>query len=375
MVERSTAVRAERALAEVARLAVAGLDGLALLERGAAALKPVAPFDAFCATVTDPATNLIADAVAHRDPGGPPADGRVFATYFADVYFEHDLDLTLAMLRENRSVTRLSDETAGDPVRSGRYRLHLEPRGLGPEVYLTLTDRGLWGEMHLTRAAGSVDFSATELDLLRRAAPLLGAGLRAAGLRATATVTAHAAADVPGVLILDRWGKIASATPNVAAFLTDLGGAPHGGMADDLPVAVRVVLGALERATAAPTGSAARCPRLRVQGRSGRWLTLDASLTEPSAERPSERVVVIGPAPSGDIAQLTVAAHGLSPREEEVVRLVLSGQSTRQIAERLFIAEHTVQRHLGNIFEKVGVHSRRELVKHLFVEQVLPNLN
>jgi DNA-binding NarL/FixJ family response regulator len=116
-------------------------------------------------------------------------------------------------------------------------------------------------------------------------------------------------------------------------------------------------------------------PRLRVRARSGRWLTLDASLTEPSAHRPSERVVVVGPAQTEDIAWLTLTAYELSPREEEVGRLVVRGLATSQIAAQLFITEHTVQRHLSNIFEKVGVRSRRDLVKRLFVDQVLPSLN
>ncbi|MGH2614834.1 MAG: helix-turn-helix transcriptional regulator, partial [Thermomicrobiales bacterium] len=144
----------------------------------------------------------------------------------------------------------------------------------------------------------------------------------------------------------------------------------------NLPVSVQVVLAALEQ-TVSPAYERDhdRVPRLRVRGRSGRWLTLDASLTEPMAGRPSERVVVIGPAQAEDIAWLTVAAYRLSAREEEVVRLVVRGLSTKQISTQLFIAEHTVQRHLSNIFEKVGVRSRRDLVKRLFVDQVLPSLN
>jgi DNA-binding CsgD family transcriptional regulator len=58
-----------------------------------------------------------------------------------------------------------------------------------------------------------------------------------------------------------------------------------------------------------------------------------------------------------------------------VVKLVVGGLSTRQISDQLFIAEHTVQRHLSNIFEKVGVRGRRALVKQLFVEQMLPSMN
>jgi DNA-binding CsgD family transcriptional regulator len=57
-----------------------------------------------------------------------------------------------------------------------------------------------------------------------------------------------------------------------------------------------------------------------------------------------------------------------------VIELVARGQSTRQIAGALFISEHTVQRHLANVFEKVGVRSRRALLKRLFFDNLLPGL-
>jgi DNA-binding NarL/FixJ family response regulator len=50
--------------------------------------------------------------------------------------------------------------------------------------------------------------------------------------------------------------------------------------------------------------------------------------------------------------------HGLSPREREVLRLVATGQSNRQIAAELVLSEHTVARHIQNIFAKLGVSSR-----------------
>ena len=50
--------------------------------------------------------------------------------------------------------------------------------------------------------------------------------------------------------------------------------------------------------------------------------------------------------------------EGLSPRELEVLRLVAAGKSKREIAAALVISEHTVARHVQNIFAKLRVSSR-----------------
>lgn len=49
---------------------------------------------------------------------------------------------------------------------------------------------------------------------------------------------------------------------------------------------------------------------------------------------------------------------GLTAREVEVLRLVAGGKPNREIAAELFISEHTVARHLSNIFRKLDVTSR-----------------
>jgi DNA-binding NarL/FixJ family response regulator len=50
--------------------------------------------------------------------------------------------------------------------------------------------------------------------------------------------------------------------------------------------------------------------------------------------------------------------HGLTFRELEVLRLVATGKSNKEIAAALVISEHTVARHVQNIFNKLGVPSR-----------------
>jgi non-specific serine/threonine protein kinase len=54
-------------------------------------------------------------------------------------------------------------------------------------------------------------------------------------------------------------------------------------------------------------------------------------------------------------------AHGLTPREMEVLRLVAQGHSNRELADALFVSVPTVKRHLTNIMGKLGLPSRSAL--------------
>ena len=59
----------------------------------------------------------------------------------------------------------------------------------------------------------------------------------------------------------------------------------------------------------------------------------------------------------------------LTPAEQRVARLAASGQTNRVIAERLVVAEKTVQFHLTNAYRKLGVESRSELSALLEADQ------
>ena len=79
-------------------------------------------------------------------------------------------------------------------------------------------------------------------------------------------------------------------------------------------------------------------------------------------------MIVIEPAGPREVAWLSTAGYGLSSREREVVDLVARAASTREISQTLFISEYTVQEPLSNVFEKVSVRSRRELVKRFYFD-------
>jgi DNA-binding NarL/FixJ family response regulator len=54
----------------------------------------------------------------------------------------------------------------------------------------------------------------------------------------------------------------------------------------------------------------------------------------------------------------------LTPREQEIMRLIAEGFSTKQIAEKLFISQKTVENHRTSIFSKLDIHSTIELVRY-----------
>ena len=67
---------------------------------------------------------------------------------------------------------------------------------------------------------------------------------------------------------------------------------------------------------------------------------------------------------NGSRVQLTDARGKvlLTPRQEEIVYLVVEGLRNREIAKRLNISENTIRNYLFRIFEKLGVSSRAELI-------------
>jgi len=85
----------------------------------------------------------------------------------------------------------------------------------------------------------------------------------------------------------------------------------------------------------------------------------------------------LGAAPAlGRLAQLCQprpqrSATGLSPREEQVLRLVAAGKTNRTIADELFISEKTVARHVSNIFNKLGVSSRAAATAYAYQRDLI----
>ena len=79
------------------------------------------------------------------------------------------------------------------------------------------------------------------------------------------------------------------------------------------------------------------------------WIVSDSAADVPSALRRLD----------AELRRRRV--FGLTPRELEIVRMVVGGCTNRVIGEKLVIGENTVKSHLTHIFNKVGASSRIEL--------------
>jgi DNA-binding CsgD family transcriptional regulator len=75
------------------------------------------------------------------------------------------------------------------------------------------------------------------------------------------------------------------------------------------------------------------------------------------------RTKIISKPGSTIINQSGLTKAGLSKREAEILLLINEGLSNQQIADKLFISESTVKKHISNIFQKLGVERRTEAIK------------
>jgi DNA-binding CsgD family transcriptional regulator len=367
----ASSVLRERGFAEAKRLCYTGLDSPALLHEVSRHLGRVVPFEAYCAWSNDPLSGLMTHLMHDGVLG--EKEGR---TYLEHVYFEEDLDEQRRMVRNRSPVALLSEVTDGKLERALRCREITSSIGLGYEL-LSICSIGQeqWGGITLIREKGRPDFDPRDVTLLQRVIPHLGNGLKAAILCKQASAEPEDA-NVPGVLVLDDQGRVVQHTHAAELWLRDLADLRAGWLeGEGLPPPVWMVVGALRKALKPQNDrDLGGVPSVRVQSRSGRWLTFHGARTESRPGRGAETMVIIEPTRPQELAWLRASAYGLSERERAVVDLVVQGASTKEISQALCISEYTVQEHLSNVFDKVGVRGRRALIKRLFFDNLYPAL-
>jgi DNA-binding CsgD family transcriptional regulator len=335
-------------------------SGDALFRTAAEHLRQDVPYDNALWFAADPATLL------------PTAPARIenFETGHCETYWQReflveDVNLFRDLARAETPVASLLDATEQRPVRSARYRECLKPQGLEDELRAVVRDGGAaWGLISLAREQGAPAFTRKDMDRVQRVAADLSTSLRAAALqRAQVESTPNG----PGLMMFDADGNLVSLNHNAECWIDELPDGPRASIGFGQSISAEVAA-LVARARAVAGGFEARPARIRTRTGTGRWLVMHASCLHAADGEAGQTVLVIEPAHAAEIAPIIVEAYQLTPREQEITRLIAQGASTSDIASTLFLSVHTVRDHIKAIFEKVSVSSRGELVAKLFAE-------
>ncbi len=353
----------ERALDRISELAGRGLDLPTFWRECTDVVSGVVPhYMSPCWFTVDPASLLVTSHYQAELPELP-------AEWMAQEYYEDDVHDIASVARSPSGISTLLDASGGDPSRSPRWHANMQYGGDQELLVALRTPAGeAWGLLGLYREPGQALFDADELDFARVVAPHLCEGARRGLLIGEASDPEGP--DAPGLVVLGEDWSVDSVTPGAERWLDELPDGDWSGH-NRLPPSVLAVAGRALR-TAEGEGVPGEVAVARVLSREGRWLVLHgAALVAGTGRRVA---VIVEPGHPARIAPLLMAAYGLTEREQEVTRLVLSGDSTAEIAGRLSVSPHTVQQHLKSVFEKTGVRSRRELVGKVFFAHYEPRL-
>jgi DNA-binding response OmpR family regulator/DNA-binding CsgD family transcriptional regulator len=217
-----------------------------------------------------------------------------------------------------------------------------------PVIFMT----GLAETEHVVEglAAGGVDYVTKPLvvdELLAR--------IRVHLANARAAYGSRAALDASGRFLLatDRTGKLLWCTPKAKELLADCGLTRRDADAS-LPITLVEQLVRLRREGAlvhAPAGAGAQALGLEFDGR-----RLTISVLAPIG--PDELLFRLTEVGGDGDEQLLQQSHSLTTREAEVLLWISRGKSNREIGEILTISPRTVNKHLEQIFVKLGVENR-----------------
>lgn len=329
-----------RALERVERLAGSAADADTLWLEAVAELGRSLTFDRWCALRVDPDS-----LTGYSGIGDYPIEHHreVPKLIVLDAGLG-DLSTTPAMVHASTRAVTLRESTGGHLERAVRWREIYEPLGISDELRVLVADgSGVWGSVMFFNSVGDPAFTPDERALLSAVSLLLAAPLRRDAVRPTA---ASRPDRPPGVLLVSDDLRLYDQTAAAQAWCALLGAA------DGVPAPVWGVVGSL---------LAARPAKARVRTTDGTYAVIEADRLGASGI-----AVTIRQAGVDEILELLARAYGLSVREGELVRLVVNGLDTKELAERLSISTYTVQDHLKSVFAKTGVRSRRELVSGLF---------
>jgi DNA-binding CsgD family transcriptional regulator len=311
-------------LDRVERICREPLDSRRLREEVLDVLRRAVPYDAHVWPLTDPVTGVATSPHAHVPMLAWPDLPRLVRNRYVDV--------------------------------EGAWREQLAGLGIASTSLAVLADRfGVWGWLELWRSDGS--FTAEESALLEDLTGPLTAGLRESQARTFVEDADRLELAGPAVVLLGSRLEVVSQTATAGAALRRLNPPGEAPIIDPIPAAaINVGAALLAQEAGRPLGP----PWSRVHLGGGCWVTLRAErMTDDGI------AVTIETSTPAERREVFALAHGLSPREREVLDQVCTGADSRTMARALALSEHTLNDHVRAVLAKTGSPTRQVLLSRI----------
>jgi DNA-binding CsgD family transcriptional regulator/PAS domain-containing protein len=303
-----------------------------------------------------------------------------FHDYYKTYFHQFDpLQLTQRMFNGNR-LNRL-EQACGysyDASQSSEYYTDfLKPQKIHHKLIINLVDeRQMYGRIVLMRSQGSGRYSEKEIQLARAISPYLAHALAHNELKKKVKLRGNILNYIEkqsstGMILLDERLRVIYINQKAEEILGAFEGSEAGGSGKDqiLSLLLRDCREIKASLKDSPAGYMAIPRKRTVTGLNNTRFTTSSKAfdQEPGAGNSLLFMVRIEeqPPPLDVNPQHLIDSYHLSKREIDVAGLLFSGLKNAQIADKLFISEITVKKHLQNIYSKVGVNNRTSLVNKM----------
>ncbi len=308
-------------------------------------------FDAYVWLLTDPVSSVGAAPLADV-PCLSELPTLIKCKYATDV------NRWTVLAREPTPAGLLHRAVGGDLSRSLVWREVMSRYDIGDVASVVFADRfGCWGFLDLWRYRDTPVYDNEDAALLSDIAGPLTEGLRRCQAGTfTEPATPHRRDLGPLVMLLDDDLEVVSRTEASQQWLDVL--IPPRPAEPAIPASVYNVAAQL---LAVEDGIDDNEAYARVHLADGFWVTLRAARLNRTDAGASIAVTIEETSPV-DRLDVFARAYGLSARESELLGLLATGGDTREVAQQMFLSEHTVQDHLKSIFAKTGARNRITLL-------------
>ncbi|MFD1884400.1 helix-turn-helix transcriptional regulator [Paenibacillus wenxiniae] len=338
-------------------------------------LNQYVPFDGACCTLVDPDSLLSVGAVVEQQLE------RIHAELLA---YEHAYpeaaDAYPHLVQREPPIAVLSQHQRQLLSAHPRYREVLRPAGFGDELRVAMIyNKRCWGFLTLYRLDDQLLFSPDEQQWITQLLPEMAAQLRIFSLSALQQIHRESSnleihrddsfVSMPdpspsaekGIVLLSAQLELLSANRAATLWLDRL--RQHENESVALwPRPIHTAALKLLHQSANITGYEESVQSYIPAHGYYVWMRANLVYTNDGNR---QVMIELQSAPPEQLFRLQCEQFALTAREQQLIRQVMKGQSTRQIAAALHISTFTVQDHLKSIFAKTDTSSRRELIAML----------